>query len=138
MRTKRFCMSEEMGTFGVLTYMGEVFHTVEPPWRDNEPFVSCIPNGEYALIPYTSERHGETFKLVNVNLHVYPDKSEDGDRFDIVFHSGNTVEDTEGCIIVGKKLGYINGKWAVTDSRNSMNKLRELWHKQKPLKVVIE
>ncbi len=140
MRTKRFCMSEEMGTFSKLFYLNEVFHVVEPPWMDNKPNYSCIPNGEYALIPYTSERHGETFKLVNIELKVYPEEAGEDDRFDIILHSGNTVLDTAGCPVVGKDLGfdYVNKKWAVTDSKNSMDKLRSLWHKQKPLKITIE
>lgn len=137
MKLERFCMSDIMGTFGKLTIQGRVFWTVEKPWNDNEPFTSCVPLGEYSLMPYTSERYGQTYKLVNVNNHVYPDQGQPGDRFGIIIHEGNTVDDVTGCIAVGLNLGYVDSKWAVTSSRHAMRDLKELWHKDKPLKLTI-
>lgn len=137
MRLERFCTCEEMGTFGKLYIQDKVFYTVESPWKDNEPFLSCVPLGEYSLIPYTSERYGQTFKLVNVNNHVYPDPSEPGDRFGIIIHVGNTKDDITGCIAVGLGLGYIDDKWAVTSSRLAMQDLKDLWHKERPLRITI-
>lgn len=35
----------------------------------------------------------------------------------ILIHWGNTVSDTEGCLIIGDKIGIINQKDAVLNSR---------------------
>lgn len=35
----------------------------------------------------------------------------------ILIHTGNTEKDTDGCLIVGKKIGKLDGKRAVLDSK---------------------
>ncbi len=35
----------------------------------------------------------------------------------ILIHTGNTDKDTDGCLIVGKKIGKLEGKRAVLDSK---------------------
>ena len=39
-----------MGTFGRLKVGDFEFFTVERPWVDNEPFKSCVLEGEYELL----------------------------------------------------------------------------------------
>ena len=137
MKINRFCGCTEYGSFGKLFIQGQMFYTLEPPWLDNESDISCIPTGEYALIPYTSEEHGQTFKLVNVNNHVYPDEVTGDGRYDIIIHIGNIKKNTKGCILIGKGLGFINNQWAITNSGDAMDEIRALWHKEKPLRVTI-
>lgn len=68
-------------------------YTLEDPWKNNEPFVSCIPEGAYGLILSISVRFGrEMPRLIGVP-----------GRFGILIHPGNTDADTEGCILVGEK-----------------------------------
>jgi len=138
MKLTRFCFSEQMGTFGQLECQGETFYTVEKPFKNNLPFVSCVPAGEYSLMPYQSVKYGDTFKLVSVPNNVMPDKIDDKIRYGILIHRGNTVDNVVGCIAVGDKLGMVNGKWAVMNSRQTMDRLRKLWQKEKPLKLEIE
>lgn len=133
----RFCHSYMMGTFGLLEVQDQQFYTVEPPYRDNQQNISCIPEGDYALIPHTSEKHGHTYKLVNMDLNVYTTDTGNGNRFDIIFHVGNTKSDTTGCICPGMNLGFVNEKWAVIRSRIAMDKLRGLWLREKPLRLQI-
>jgi hypothetical protein len=65
--------------------------TLEPPWKNNQPKVSCIPAGVYEVIITLSPRFGRLMPhLLNV-----PNRTE------IEFHYGNTVSDTEGCVLVG-------------------------------------
>lgn len=82
------------GTFGVLKY-GEVPFalTLERPWKDNKPEVSCIPVGSYLCRRIRSPHFGDTFEVTCVP-----------GRFNILFHKGNTIEDTKGCILVAEEF----------------------------------
>jgi hypothetical protein len=86
--------SSERGTFGVLR-RGEVPFalTLEQPWRDNAQNLSCIPAGSYLCQRVRSPRFGDTFEVLNVP-----------GRTHILFHKGNTVDDTEGCILVAEEF----------------------------------
>lgn len=65
--------------------------TLERPWRDNQPKVSCIPAGIYQVVITLSPKFGRLMPhLLNV-----PGRTE------IECHWGNTVVDTDGCILTG-------------------------------------
>lgn len=82
------------GTFGVLR-IGQVPFalTLEQPWRDNETNISCIPPTEYICRRVHSPKFGETFEVQGVER-----------RSHILFHKGNTIADTKGCILVGEQF----------------------------------
>ena len=84
----------EAGTFGVLR-IGQVPFalTLEQPWRDNETNISCIPPTEYVCRRIHSNKFGETFEVQGVER-----------RSHILFHKGNTLDDTHGCILVGEEF----------------------------------
>lgn len=88
-----------VGTFGVLR-IGQVPFalTLEQPWRDNETNVSCIPPTEYICRRVTSPRFGDTFEVQGVER-----------RSHILFHKGNTLADTHGCILVGEEFATDQG-----------------------------
>ena len=114
----RFCSHPDMGTFGKLNIDDMNFFTVERPWLDNKPMISCIPAGKYALEPHDSPKHPDTWALVNDSLRVshYPFQDH---RYAILIHPGNTMQDVQGCIAPGLKLGSVKGKWAVLSSRDA-------------------
>jgi len=94
----------EYGTFGVLM---EKDHppfalTLEPPDKNNEPNISCIPRGAYHSYPVSSPRFGKTWEVIDV-----PGRSH------ILFHGGNTAasgkSDTLGCIMVAKHYWKFDG-----------------------------
>jgi hypothetical protein len=70
-------------------------YTLEPPWKDNQRLVSCIPPGTYPLSLRYSPRFTPKYghKLIQV--------SNVPNRDDILIHIGNFYKDTEGCIMVG-------------------------------------
>ena len=41
-------------------------------------------------------------------------------RYGILFHSLNFVHETEGCIGIGEKIGYIGQERAILDSKSAM------------------
>jgi hypothetical protein len=90
--------SSEQGTFGVLRHGQVPFAlTLEDPWNDNQVRLSCIPAGHYVCQGVLSPKFGMTYEVKDV-----PGRSH------ILFHAGNTIEDTQGCILVGEEFA---GTW---------------------------
>ena len=94
-------------TFGVLIDNdGDPFAvTLEDPWNGNEVNISCIPFGKYLCKKRHSPRFGDTYEVKDVQ-----------GRTHILFHKGNTEEDTHGCILIGEEFGYLGGDPAILNS----------------------
>lgn len=91
--------------FGVFGQMAGLA-TVEDPWLDNQPNVSCIPAGTYIAKRYKSPHFGvDVFMLQGV-----PGRSA------IEIHPANRVSDVEGCIGIAETWGCFGGEWAIRDS----------------------
>jgi len=94
------------GTFGMLRLQKELFCvTLEPPDKLNKKDISSIPAQQYRCNRRFSNRFGETFEVTNVP-----------GRDNILFHAGNYVGDTQGCIILGQHKGKLKGDRAVLNS----------------------
>lgn len=108
--TLRRISEREDATLGVL-FFDDIprLVTLEPPWRNNERNVSRIPAGEYEMAVTTSPRFGKTWKIKNV-----PERSA------ILFHAGNTVKDTQGCVLVGNRYGVTMGPSRISESIDGM------------------
>jgi hypothetical protein len=93
-------------TFGALRMDGRLFcFTLELPDLNNTPNKSRIPAGAYKCARVVSPRFGDTFEVKSV-----PNRSH------ILFHPGNSVRDTEGCILLGGTIGKLRGERAVLNS----------------------
>lgn len=107
-------------TFGVLVLdNGWTCQTLERPWLGNRRNESCIPTsdmnepfaiGEYTVIPHKSPSRGDCFAVLDVP-----------NRTDILIHAGNTVDDTQGCILVG----FRRKADRIEQSRAALQELRE-------------
>lgn len=114
MRRAVLCRTEtsEQGTFGILLTDGFQCFTGELPWKENRPAISCIPAGEYLVQTRTSPKYGT----------IYHVKEVDG-RSWILIHWGNLVggegyqTHSQGCILLGSKLGHLRNQRAVLNSR---------------------
>ena len=105
----------EHGTIGVLKIDKEVFCvTLEPPDKENVRNVSSIPAQQYLCRPRQSEKFGKTFEVTNVP-----------GRTDVLFHAGNVVTHTEGCILLGESVGKLKGQRAVLNSGNTFKSFME-------------
>ncbi len=112
------------GTFGRLIYNDFRAFSVERPWADNKVRESCIPEGKYQVKWYNSPTFGNTLAVVGGTVSLFPDSAYA--RSAILFHKANTMDDLLGCIGLGKSLGYINAKWAVTNSTLAMQEFLSL------------
>lgn len=74
----------------------EQWRTLEEEDQGNRRNVSSIPPGVYLCRRHQSPKFGETFLVTGV-----PGRSF------ILFHSGNTEEATDGCILVGSFFGVL-------------------------------
>jgi len=86
--------------------------TLENPWLDNKPNISCIPKGSYVCSRYNSNKYKNVYEVKNVDGRTY-----------ILIHCGNTEKDTNGCILVGKGFSVIRGHQAITNSIAAMLEL---------------
>ena len=89
-------------------------NTLEPAWKDNIRNISCIPAGSYIVTKRFSKKFKEHFHITSV----------EGRDF-ILMHSGNTFEDTTGCVLVGRDFTDINGdgELDVTNSKATLETL---------------
>ena len=113
---ERFCDSEQMGVFGRLLLNGsQIAYSVEQTWRDNEPFISCVPAGRYEVEAYDSPKYGETWSLKNLALDVGVFEGQ-ARRYAILIHPANVASELKGCVAFGRDLGMIGREWAVMNS----------------------
>lgn len=108
----------------------KICDTLEPTWRDYKggelkvPRKSAVPEGTYPVVVTKSWKFGKYLPLL-VGVPGF-----EGIRI----HSGNTVNDTEGCILVGQNL--IKGK--VLLSRLTLEKLMRLIENEKRIFLTIK
>ena len=96
----------EHGTFGVLKINKKVFCcTLEPADNENAQNISSIPAQQYICKRYQSPRYKNTFQVTNVP-----------DRTSVLFHAGNIIDHTQGCISLGQYFGKLRDNRAVLNS----------------------
>lgn len=101
------------GTFGTIKVDKKIVAvTLEPPENFNQKNISCIPVSQYKCSPYRSSRYGQTFIIESV-----PGRSG------ILFHAGNYVHDTDGCILVGNHIVTNQKGRCLVNSRDALTRL---------------
>lgn len=105
-------------TRGYLIINGELFHTLERPWKNNRRNISCIPSGSYNCTYLVRSASGKYRKVYHVESVAK--------RSGILIHNGNLVKHSKGCILIGMRAGYLDGKPAVLKSRAAVRKLNKL------------
>lgn len=129
---ERYCYSETETEGRLWLSDDDYVFTLERPWVDSGmpggmPFESCVPDGEYELVPHKRPKGGaEVLALRNPALGVYYTKQERGDapgRYLILIHAANFVEQVVGCIAPGLVRTIYENKRMVRASRLAMEKV---------------
>jgi hypothetical protein len=116
------------GTFGILKINKSVFCvTLEPPDRLNLTNKSSIPAQQYVCNQFTSDKYGKTYEVNDVQ-----------GRTSILFHAGNTVNHTHGCIILAESFGKLYGNKAVLNSGKTFKHFMLTVGKYKKLHLTIK
>lgn len=126
-------------TLGRLYVDSLTLATLEEPWIEN-PFgpggqrreglkrESCVPDGAYELRPHNTPKHPHVWALHNPTLGVWHHATPPGlpyGRSAILIHTGNSVIDIEGCLLVGLRHGRVqSGMDAVLESRAALAQLQ--------------
>lgn len=108
-RLARFAYTEN-GTYGRLSMGAFSCYSLELPWKNNEPRVSCVPEGLYELERGWFKGFYENYALLGV-----------AGRWAIEIHIGNEAADTEGCILLGRRTWGVNSQWGIRDSELAHN-----------------
>jgi RHS repeat-associated protein len=85
--------------------------TLERPWKNNGANVSRIPGGDYPTTRSESSKKSIGPDVLRL--------SSTDPRTDVLWHRGNTADDTKGCILPGKT----SGDNRVENSRAAMNEI---------------
>lgn len=105
-------------TLGELKFCGTLFYIIERPWLDNAPNISCIPCGIYRAV-YLAQTASGRFRNVHW-LRGVPNRSG------VLQHQGNLARHSLGCLIIGKRIGWLGGERAVLNSRTALNEFEEI------------
>jgi hypothetical protein len=119
-----------LGTNGVILLNGEkICAAIELPWKNNQPRISCIPEGKYTLIKRYSPRHGWHLQVMDVP----------GRQYILIHPANNAALELKGCIApVAAHTGIGRG----LQSRNALQKLKALVYpvlaKKQPVFLIIK
>ncbi len=112
--------SSDHGTLGRVFIDSLLFcWSLEPPDRDNQTNRSCIPVGRYRCVWHKSPKYGWVYRVTGVP-----------GRGHILIHPGNLGGDvlkgylthTKGCLLLGRRGGWLNNQRAVLVSRPTVRK----------------
>jgi Family of unknown function (DUF5675) len=103
-------------TSGYLAVNGKIIaYTLELPWQGNAPLISSIPDGKYGgILRYD---HPDKWRI---ELKGVPGRSN------VQIHTGNTPDNSEGCILVGLRLG--DDLCTVIDSKKAYEAFRTVFY----------
>ena len=118
------------GVHGTLTFPdGDTIETLERPWQDNERSVSCIPEGSYPL----GYRESPLITRLHEGREGYThgwEVQEVDNRSHIMFHIGNYVKNSDGCILIGARKDFQGQTPVVWSSREAYNEFVSLMQDQ--------
>lgn len=118
------------GTNGALFLNGNrVCSTIELPFKNNQPRISCIPEGTYELVKRYSPKFKTHLQLLNVP----------GREYILIHPANNALLELKGCIApVSLLTGHGKGVRSVIAFRLLMQQLFPLLGNQQKLFITIK
>ena len=113
----------DKATIGKINIDNHTFFTIESLWENNKVNVSCIPEGEYRIYPHQSPKFGNTYILFGGSVGY--SVSDTVTRTHCLIHTGNYVQDVNGCIVLGLKLEF-HSVPMVTQSKVAIELFKDL------------
>jgi hypothetical protein len=119
------------GTDGLLHLDGfAICFTIELPWLENQPNISCIPEGRYTLVKRQSKKHDYPHLLVQNVLN----------RSYILIHrANNALRQLRGCIAPVEEL---TDKGCGDNSTKALSRVmkvvQEAFDRQEPVTLLIQ
>ena len=89
--------------------------TLERPWLNDQPDISCIPEGVYTFEYHNTPHLPDCWVITNL---------KDG-RSGICLHSANFVREIKGCFAAGFSFGTINGEYGIQHSDAAMSFMKQ-------------
>lgn len=129
--------SSPQGTRGILATNGFWCHTLELPWRNNAPNISCVPAGEYECL------FVKTRRPIGGRQQLYWLKNAPG-RTGVLIHAGTFAGNKEvgykanvlGCILQGYSIGTYKHQQAIFRSREAVTDFIEHMGEE-PFKLIV-
>lgn len=122
---KRFSYTPDYCEGALYLNDAQLCWTIERPWRDNAPNISCIPDGDcYQWIPHVRPSGSKVWCVLGGTVCQYEHQITSDNhktRYLILIHSANWAEQLGGCIAPGLK----RKPGMVTKSRDAMRMLHE-------------
>ena len=94
--------------------------TLERPWLNNQPDISCIPLGTYPLLRVRDRITSGGMNILSTYEVQIPS------RAGVLFHVGNYVRDTHGCILCGLGFSFPQVEPMITNSTLAFSRFIEM------------
>jgi len=125
----------EKGVHGELLFPdGSSLFTLENPWLNNVRRKSCVPEGTYSLLYRESPL--VTRLTMGDHTHSYELTKVKG-RSHIIFHQGNYVKNTDGCILLGKRKDFQYSTPVVWQSRPAFDIFMQMMHNNSQINKIV-
>jgi len=119
------------GTNGILYVKGEttpLCYTIELPWQNNEPQISCIPEGTYTVQKRYSEKFQSHLHIINVP----------GRELILIHPANDAIKELKGCIAPVTTITGIGKGLLSRQARNRLNqRVNEAIKKTEPILLTI-
>jgi hypothetical protein len=109
---KREIISNKAILGTLLSDSEELCKTLENPWKNNAPNISCIPEGIFRCKKDDTGKF-QFYKILDV-----------GGRSGVEIHNGNKEQHTKGCILVGEDWIFMDKELAISNSKKTIKKLK--------------
>ena len=120
-------------TLGRLTYEDKQWWTIERPWLNNQPNISCVPCGVYPMRRFY-DVHGYRSSKNITDDYVW-EICEVPDRTVILVHVANRSYNVEGCVGLG--IGLYEDLAGVANSRQAITEFYKATMTKKELTITI-